>query len=377
MIPFAPPDITDAEIDAVTQCLRSGWLTTGPNAKALEQQFADVIGAKHARAVGSATLGALLLFDALQVGPGDEVVFPTWTFSGPAMMAHKLGAKVVLTDVDNDYMMTPDTLLPALTHRTKLVVPTHFAGKSADIAALSQVISLDWIVDDAAHAFPTHDASGKVGNQGTAASFFSFYATKTMTTGEGGMITTHSDDLVQRIDRLRCHGISHDVFDRYSNIDQSWRYDVAYPGWKANLPDVLAAIGRVQLRRSQEMLTRRTAIARYYDEAFRALELIGALLRPSCSPGHARHLYPLRITSPTVTRDQFIDRMRKRGVLCSMHFVPLHQHTFWAKTLAGTDQAFPNADRLALQEVSLPIYSTMTQDDLNRVVDAVLEVLSG
>jgi dTDP-4-amino-4,6-dideoxygalactose transaminase len=383
MIPFAKPDISDQEVAAVTEALRSGWLTTGKVAKDFEAEFGSYFSLsgsprKRAAAVSSATMGAMLLFEALGVGPGDEVVFPTWTFSGPAMMAHKLGAKVVLADVGEDFMLTSQTLRPKMNGRTKLVVPTHYAGRALDMDALQWVVGLNMVVDDAAHAFPAVDGHDQmVGEQGTMATFFSFYATKTVTTGDGGMVVSDDDELLLKIERLRCHGISRDVFDRYVDAKQSWAYDVAEPGWKANLPDVLAAIGLEQVRRATDMARKRKWVATRYNEGLYGLEVIGRVILPEFDDGAAHHLFPLRITHPEISRDQFIDEMRQRGVMCSMHFIPLHKHSFWRKTLATNDADFPMANQLALQEVSLPIYSIMTSDEVDTVIEAALEILSG
>ena len=375
-IPFALPDIGRYEIEGVVECLESGWLTAGAKVKDFEQQFAERVGARFAISCNSATTAALLLMDALGVRPGDEVVVPVWTFSGPAMMAHKLGAKVVFCDVDPiTFNMTVSQLHRVVTKKTKLVMPTHFAGRSCNMGDL-----LDFcmpkglhLVDDAAHAFPAFDYYDQpIGSQGALATFFSFYATKTLTTGEGGMIVTEDNGLAIKLKALRCHGISRDVYDRYTNAETDWHYDVEEAGWKANLTDIAAAIGIGQLRRSMTMLWSRKVIAHRYDAAFVGLEAHGLVSRPMLEDGHAWHLYPLRVT---VNRDRFIRLMRREGVQCSMHFIPLNKHSFWRKHAKNGTAPFPNADMLYEQEVSLPIYSRMTRQEVDRVICAVRKVL--
>ena len=375
---FARPDIGELEIAGVAECLRSGWLTSGAKVREFEAAFAAAVGAAHAVSCNSATTAALLLLEALGVGPGDEVVVPAWTFSGPAMMAHKLGARVVLCDIDkSDFNMTVRSLHAVVTERTKLVMPTHFAGRSCDMAALGAYCRARGLllVDDAAHAFPTFDADGSpVGDQGAIASFFSFYATKTLTTGEGGMVVTQDRALAQRLAARRSHGISRDVFDRYTNAATGWRYDVAGPGWKANLTDLAAAIGLAQLSRSGAMHLARCVVSQLYDTALAEPEGHGRVIRPAPEDGHAWHLYPLRVLSD---RDGFITRMAAQGVQCSVHFIPLHHHSFWRDVAGGQGRGLLGvADELAGQEVSLPIYSTMTLADVTRVSAAVRHALA-
>jgi dTDP-4-amino-4,6-dideoxygalactose transaminase len=369
MLPFALPDIGQGEIDEVVRCLRGGWLTTGAKALHFENAFADFLGARHALAVSSATIASLLALAALGVGSGDEVVVPTWTFSGPAMMARHLGARVVLCDVDRgSFNMTPETLAAVMTTRTKVVMPTHFAGRPAPTAALRAIAVQAGaaLVDDAAHAFPASDGSHWVGKQGARATFFSFYATKTLTNGEGGMIVTDDDALAEKLRPLRLHGMDHEAVDRHTNPANGWRYDIVAPGWKANLPDVLAAIGIAQLRRALALREARASIAAIY---FR--ELRSVLIGPRPCAGHAWHLFPVLVPD----RDRFIAAMAERGAQCSVHFVPLHRHSFWAEETAGQGP-FPNADWLHEHEVSLPIYSRMTEAEVYRVVQAAPSVLT-
>lgn len=368
LVPFALPDVTEQEVDAVTTCLRSGWLTSGRKVTEFEQRFAEYVCAEHAIAVNSATAGALLIMHALGIGEGDEVIVPTYTFSGPAMMAHQLGATVKLVDcLPGSFQVDPDAVARAITSRTKLVMPTHFSGSACNIYALLDLCEPLGIpvVDDAAHAFPTRYPNNLfVGTGGlTKASFFSFYATKTLTTGEGGMITTNDEALAARIRTLRTHGFNRTIFDRYTNPSTGWRYDIADAGWKANLTDIAAAMGTVQLERSGDMLLDRQNIAQAYRDA---LQDVREVQLPADDAGSAWHLFPIRVAN----RDKFIKRMARNHIQCSVHFIPLHHHSYWQAV--GVGGQFPHADAAFAEEASLPIFSSMTKGMVQQVIDAVL-----
>ena len=370
-VPFAQPSISQLEIDAVTECLCSGWLTSGEKVQQFEREFAAFIGAKHAVGCSSATMAALLIFEAINLRPGDEVVVPAWTFSGPAMMAHKLGAKVVLCDVDPGTLnMTPETLRRVLTPRTRVVMPTHFAGRSCPMSGLAKVAASHgvWLIDDAAHALPTRDRNGAfVGAQGAHATFFSFYATKTLTTGDGGMVTTDNAQLADRIRHFRSHGMSQDVADRYTNPTTGWHYDIVVGGWKASMTDIAAAMGIAQLRRQHVLLQARQNIAARYHEGLRSLG--NSLALPEAVAGHSWHLYAIRL-KPTLRVDVFIPRMATHGVQCSVHFIPLNQHAFWAEHAADPTLC-PEATKMHGRVVSLPIYPGMTAQQIDQVIAAV------
>lgn len=373
-LPFALPDVGEEEIEAVSKCIASGWLTSGPVVKSFESEFSDFLGVKHAIAVNSATSGALLIFDALGIGPGDEVIVPTYTFSGPAMMAHRLGARVVLADcLPDSFQIDPRHVENLITPRTRVIMPTHFAGQACDMYSLAALCSSRNIVliDDAAHAFPTHDhstgtlvGSGKI----SRATFFSFYATKTLTTGEGGMVTTNDDALADEIRRYRSHGFNRSIFDRYTNIKTGWHYDIDTPGWKANMPDTAAAMGLIQLHRAKDLKQKRRRIA---------FDYMGALVDnpnitlPDDDAGDAWHLFPILVPK----RDAFIEQMGLKGIQCSVHFTPLHLFSHWQSTLGVEPGMFPCAETLFEGEVSLPLFSKMSKDDVSRVTQAVLETL--
>jgi dTDP-4-amino-4,6-dideoxygalactose transaminase len=371
-LPFAVPDIGEMEIEAVATCLRSGWLTTGKRCSQFEQMFSAFIGVKHAVAVNSATNAALLVMEAIAVDRDWEVLVPAYTFSGPAMMAHKLGATVTFVDVGpGAYQMDPHALRIALGDkrgRQRLVMPTHFAGQSCDMASIVSLARQEgcWIVDDAAHALPTWDEHGRiVGDQGADATFYSFYATKTLTCGEGGMIVTHDDKIAAKVRSLRSHGFSRQVFDRYTSLDTGWFYDVASGGWKANLTDLAASIGIVQLQRLEEMTAKRRDLAATYTAGLSKEEEIEL---PEFDHRQAWHLFPIQVHGD---RGAFISEMKRQGVHCSVHFIPLHFHSFWKSIIHQSEGTLWNTERMFAGEVSLPLYSKMTHLDAQRVVEAV------
>lgn len=378
-LPFAVPDVGDEEIEAVVAAMRSGWLTTGPNSAAFESEFANYLGGDiHAVAVNSATAALHLSLEALGVGPGDEVVVPTWTFTATAETVRYLGAEPIMVDTDADTLnLSLDAVSQAVTSRTRAVVPVHFGGLAVSRDRLAGVSSQHDIavVEDAAHAFPTVSGGKLVGTGKSEAVVFSFYASKTMTTGEGGMLVTPHGALAARARTMRLHGIDRSVFDRYRGSQPAWRYEVVAPGYKYNLTDPAAAMGRVQLRRAVAMRERRTQIAQIYDQAFAQLPL----QLPAHAPDddvHAWHLYVVRLVADCrTTRDEAIAALAALGVGCSVHFIPLHVHPYWRDRYQLTNSMFPVASREFERVVSLPIFSRMTDEDVERVISAVTRVL--
>ena len=376
-LPFALPDITELEIDAVAEALRSGWITSGPRAREFEEAFAATLGAGlHAVAVNSATAGLHLALEAIGVGPGDEVLVPTWTFTATAEVVRYLGADPVLVDVRPDTLNVDlEAASARVTKRTRAIIPVHFAGHPVDpieLASFARVHGLK-VVEDAAHAFPAGVDGLAVGGGGSEATVFSFYSTKTMTTGEGGMLITPLDDVAKRARTMRLHGIDRDAFNRYRSTRPAWAYDVLAPGFKYNLTDPAAAMGLVQLRRSGAMQDRRQEIARQYRAglADTSLELPVA---PRPGVEHAWHLFVVRVPEG-YDRSAFIDRMFAHGVSCSVHFIPLHHLSYWRNEL-GHAAGFPVADREHPRTVSLPLYSAMSDTDIDRVLTAVKSSLS-
>lgn len=385
------------------ETLRGGWLTTGPNAAAFEREFAQALtsgfgeggdtgfedmGDVHAVALNSATAGLHLAVEALGIGPGDEVIVPTWTFTATAEVVRYVGADPVIVDVDPATLnIDLEAARTAITERTRALIPVHFAGLPVDRRALADLAAEHdlAVVEDAAHALPVHSSGLPIGLGDSEAVVFSFYATKTMTTGEGGMLVTRRRQLAERACMMRLHGINRDVFDRYG-IDAmsrredmpSWAYEVAAPGFKYNLTDPAAAMGRVQLRRAVAMRDRRRRVAARYHEAFAMLPVtLPAGGSGRAGDEHAWHLYVLRLTEAApVGRDEFIDALAERRVGASVHFIPLHRHPYWQRFLRS-DSRFPVADGAFDRAVSLPIFSAMTDAQVQRVIDVVCEVLGG
>lgn len=378
-LPFARPDIGEPEIAAVVECLRSGWLTTGPNAKEFETRFAAAVhpGAR-ALAVNSATSGLHLALEAVGVSAGDEVVVPVYTFTASAEVVRYLGADPAFVDIDPATFNTTAALLEsAITERTRAVMPVHFAGLACDMPAILAMARRRGVkvVDDAAHALPTSFGGTMVGAFDTDATVFSFYANKTLSTGEGGMILTGRPDVADRCSVMRLHGISREAFARYTSKTPAWQYEVIAPGFKYNMTDVAAAIGLVQLARVQAMAARRAEVTARYSDAFRDLPVI---LPPEPASGdqHAWHLYVIRLHEDAgISRDRFIETLYAEGIGCSVHFIPLHRHPYWRDTYGLTPEMFPHADLAYRQAVSLPLYSGMSDADVTRVIGAVRRAL--
>ena len=380
-LPFALPEIGEDEIAEVVDTLRSGWVTTGPKAKRFEQDFAAFLGAPglEAVAVNSATAGLHLALEALGIGPGDEVITTTHTFTATAEVARYLGADVVLVDVDPATLnIDPARVEAAITPRTKALVPVHYAGLAADMPALLALARRHGlkVVEDAAHALPASCGGALVGTLASDATVFSFYANKTITTGEGGMVVVRDPSVAARIRVMRLHGISRDAFDRFTAKTPSWYYEIVAPGFKYNLTDVAAALGIHQLRRAEEFQKKRQAVAERYDAGLTGLPL---LLPPHPAAGdrHAWHLYPIRLGDRApIGRDALIDRLYAAGIGCSVHYIPLHLQPYWRDRYGLTTAMFPHSQRAYERMVSLPLYTRMSDSDADRVCDTVARLLS-
>jgi dTDP-4-amino-4,6-dideoxygalactose transaminase len=378
-IPFALPDIGNDEIDAVVETLRSGWLTTGPKTKRFEQEFAAFLGGDaYALAVNSATAGLHLAVEALGIGPGDEVITTTHTFTATAEVVRYVGAHPVFVDIDpSTFCIDPDKIEAAITPKTKAIIPVHFAGMACDMDAILETARRRnlKVIEDAAHALPTLWKGQLIGTLDSDVTVFSFYATKTLATGEGGMVVTRDPEIARRAGVMRLHGISKDAFDRYSSRQPAWRYEIVAPGFKYNLTDVASAIGIEQLKKLRQFHARRQFLAARYDEALRDLPLI-LPPRPAESTAHAWHLYVVRILdSAGISRDQFIEEMAAAGIGTSVHFIPLHLHPYWRDTYGLQPEQFPNATRVFSQIVSLPLYTRMTDAEQDRVISTIHSIL--
>ena len=422
-LPFALPDLGDAELEEVKSVLESGWITTGPKTHQFEQEFARYVGAKHAVAVNSCTAAMHLSLEATGVQPGDFVLTTPYTFAATAEVVRYFDAIPVFVDVERDTLnMHPQALvqtcddlasslggarasMPAVARamaratdtrslrlrsgrarhrpapgpgRIKAVIPVHMAGHPYEVeacAAFAKTHQLA-VIEDAAHACSATYREKPIGSAtpGVATTCFSFYATKTLATGEGGMMTTDADDYAERIRMMSLHGISKDAWKRYT-ASGSWYYEIIAPGFKYNMSDLAAAIGLAQLRKVDAMRQRRADIAARYNEAFgRYDELEVPAVRPHV--GHAWHLYTLRLNAGlSISRDEFIEHLKDAHIGTSVHFIPLQIHPYYEAAFGYRPEDLPVAFQEYQREISLPIYSRMSDADVRSVIDAVSNVV--
>jgi len=371
-LPFALPEIGDEEIAEVVDTLKSGWVTTGPKTKRFEEDFTAFLGdpGLHSMAVNSATAGLHLALEALGIGPGDEVITTTHTFTATAEVVRYLGADVVLVDIDPATLCIDAAAVEAaITPRTKAIVPVHYAGLAADMQSLLALAKRHGlkVVEDAAHALPTTVGGRLVGTLDSDVTVFSFYANKTITTGEGGMVVTRDAELAKRIKVMRLHGMSRDAFDRFTAKVPSWYYEIVAPGFKYNLTDIASALGIHQLKRARAFQQRRTELAARYGEALAGLPVI-LPPQPPVGEQHAWHLYVLRLADDAkVTRDVLIERLFAAGIGCSVHYIPLHLQPYWRDRYDLKPAQFPKSQHAYERMLSLPLYTRMTDDDVQRV----------
>jgi dTDP-4-amino-4,6-dideoxygalactose transaminase len=376
-LPFALPHITQAEIDEVVDTLRSGWLTTGPKTKRFEREFAEYIGAPYTLAVNSATAAMHLALDAIGLQAGDEVIVPVYTFTATAEVAVYFHAKPVFVDVDPiTCNLDPAQLEKSISSRTRAIMVVHIAGLPAEMNAIL-AIAHEYgvpVIEDAAHAFPAQYRGRMIGSIGDLTAF-SFYATKTLATGEGGMLTTANPRYAERAAMMALHGISRDAWKRY-NAEGSWYYEVLQAGYKYNMTDLAAAIGLHQLARSEWLSGRRRAIAQRYTDAFSQLLEVETPPNPA-HVEHAWHLYILRLRPErlTITRDAFIQALKQANIGASVHFIPLHLHPFYRDTYHLAADDFPAALHAYQRAISLPIYPGMTDEDGEDVIAAVEQII--
>jgi dTDP-4-amino-4,6-dideoxygalactose transaminase len=377
-LPFALPDLDTMELQEIREVLDSGWVTTGPKAKQFEREFAAAVGARHGIAVNSCTAAMHLALDAIGLQSGDEVITTPYTFAATAEVVRYFEAKPVFVDVDEVTLnIDPELIASAVTERTRAILPVHVAGLPADLDGIKDVALRHGlhVIEDAAHAFPAKYKGRMIGSL-SELSCFSFYATKTITTGEGGMICTNNDEYAERCRIMSLHGISKDAWKRYT-AEGSWYYEITAPGYKYNMTDIAAATGIAQLRKADAMLGKRKRIARAYNEAFSELPQLEI---PHDDPRHqhAWHLYMLRINLETLTinRAQFFEELKERNIGASVHFIPLHLHPYYRHTFGYKPDDFPVAYREYFREISLPIYSKMSDNDTARVIDAVKDIVA-
>ena len=379
-VPFFKASIGKAEEDAVLDVLRSGWLTTGKQAAAFEKEFAEKIGTKYALAVNSNTSGMILAMEACGVGQGKAVITTSYTFVSTAASARHLGADVYFADIESDtYSIDPKSVEKILESEkgknVVAIVPVHIAGNVCDmesIMAIAKKYNVK-VIEDCAHSFPSKTKMGYAGSIGDAG-VFSFYATKTITTGEGGMVTTNDASLAKRMEMMRLHGMDRTTWDRYTSPKASWVYDIVAPGYKSNLPDILAALGRVQLSRADEFDEKRKRHAAKYNEAFSKFDFIKL---PPDGEGNSWHLYLMRLdlTKLKCDRDSFAKKLQERGIGISVHFIPIFYFSYWKNLYADfTEKNFPNAAKQYSQTITLPLWPDMTDEMVETVIKTVEEI---
>ena len=379
-IPFALPMTGKDEISEVVDTIKSGWLTTGPKTKQFENDFSKFVNAKYALAVNSATAGLHLGLEALGVGPGDKVITTVHTFTATAEVIRYLGADPIFVDIEGDsFNIDCDAIEEALENNpeVKVILPVHYAGQAANmtrIMALAKKYNVK-VMEDAAHALPTTHNGQMIGTIADI-TVYSFYANKTITTGEGGMVVTNNESYVKRISCMRLHGISQDVFDRFTSTKPSWHYQVVAPGFKYNMTDIAASIGIHQLKKANELQSRRQKISEKYNDAFSDLPVTTPFITNSTDV-HSWHLYVLQlhIDELSIDRDEFIRIMADKGVGTSVHYIPLHMHPYWQDNYNLTEEDFPKSSSVFYRIVSLPNYPKMTDEQVDRVIKTVREIL--
>lgn len=376
-IPYALPYIGDDELNEVMAVLRSNWLSRGPRTLEFETQFAEAVHSPHAIGLNSCTAGLHLAQLALGIGPGDEVITSAYTFVATANTILHCGAKPVLIDIDPVTMnLNPDLIEAAITPRTKAIIPVHFAGYPCDMDPILEIAAKYGlkVIEDAAHAVHTLYKGRPIGSLGDA-TCFSFYATKNLTTGEGGMVTTADFDVAERLRVMSLHGMSKNAWNRYSEKG-AWYYEVEQAGFKYNMTDIQAALGAVQLRKLEQMQELRTRYAQMYHEAFSdCAELV--LPHDSAEHRHAWHLYVIRLREDRLTcnRSQFIEKMSQHGIGTSVHFIPVNHHPHYRR-LGFSPEDTPESTRAYEAAVSLPLYPGMTEEQVRYVTTTVCELIA-
>lgn len=376
MIPFFTPSLGKEEEDAVLRIMRSGWLTTGKETLAFEKEFAEKINSSHALAVNSATSGLILAMEACGIREGTSILTTPYTFVSTATSARHLGGNIVYADIEKDsYNIDPKEIEKKLSkdRSIRAVVPVHIAGNVCNMKEINDIAKHYGVkvIEDAAHAFPSKTKEGYAGTLGDIG-VFSFYVTKTITTGEGGMICTQNPELAARMATMRMHGIDRNVWDRYTSDKASWDYDVIDAGFKFNLPDILSAIGRVQLQKADLFFEKRKAIVEQYNKAFSQYDFLQC---PPDGDGNAWHLYLVRLCPEklSISRTEFANQLQKKGIGISMHFIPHYRLSYLKKMYGLRAQDFPHAKKQFENTITLPLWPDMSQEDIDRVISTVID----
>ena len=382
-IPFHKPFINDNEIEAVSNVLRSGWLTMGGKTFEFEAMFAEKVSARHAIAFNSATSALHIALALYDIKPGDEVIVPSITFVATAETVRYFGATPVFADVERDtHNISIESVEKLITDKTKGVIPVHYSGLPADLDPLFQICRKHslFLIEDSAHAFPSFYKDKPIGSF-ESPSVFSFYANKTITTGEGGMLTLSDDTMADKAKKIRLHGIDRDAWKRYSH-DGSWRYDVTELGYKYNPTDISSALGIEQLKKSDYMTRLRKNICCKYNDLFSSSDSLE--LYPSKEGRESsNYIYPvkLKLESLSVNRDYVIDELKKRGISVSMHFIPLYRFSYYKEFYESIGRknnfdGYPNSEYIFEREITLPLYPSMTDEELEYVAENLISILS-
>ena len=376
-LPFSRPSITEADIAAVSEILRSGWITTGSKNAEFEEKFCKYTGCARAVALSSATAGMHIALKALKIGPGDEVITPSMTWVSTVNLIVLSGATPVFVDIDRDTLMvTADLIQEHLSSKTRLIIPVHFAGASVDMAPVRKLAESRniAIIEDAAHAIGTEYHGEKIGKKGT--SIFSFHPIKNITSGEGGMFCSEDVDLVDQIRRLKFHGLGVDAFDRGTQ-GRSPQAQVLEPGFKYNLPDILAVLGIQQLARVEDFNDKRTQLAMHYRERLTEVEELRPLAVPAYSHKHSWHLFIVRldVEKSKLNRNNFMEELKKKNIGTGLHFRAVHQQKYYMETMKTPSGMLPNTEWNSERICSLPLFPGMTYEDADDVVDAIKDIL--
>ncbi len=375
-LPFCKPSITKEDADAVSKVLLSSWITTGTWSADFEKNLCEYTGAKYGVSLTSATAGMHILLKALNIGHGDEVITPSLTWVSTVNMIVLAGATPVFADVDRDTLLiTPETIEKCITPKTKLIIPVHYAGVAADLDGINKLAKKHGItvIEDAAHAVGTFYKGRHIGCENTA--IYSFHPIKNITTGEGGMLTTNDSELIEKLRRLKFHGLGVDAFDRKMQ-GRSPQAQVVEPGYKYNLTDIAAVLGVRQLARIKQINERRTKIAMLYREKLKGISEILPLGEPKYDFTHAWHLFIIRVVSKKINRNQFMDELKKLNIGTGLHFLAAHVQKYYRETMNIAPGVLPNTEYNSERMCSIPLFPDMTEHDVDDVVDAIKEIIA-